>query len=177
MSVVCGKVWKFGDGIDTDIIVPARYLTLPLEEMKHKAFEPLRPAFADGVSHGDVIVAGRNFGCGSSREQAPAVIRELGIGAIVAVSFARIFFRNAINLGIPVVECEDIYGNIQEGDLVEIQFSSGRIRVPEKGLEFSGSQLPDFLLEIINDGGLIPHLVAKARKANQGTQPTPPRAE
>jgi 3-isopropylmalate/(R)-2-methylmalate dehydratase small subunit len=161
MSIVYGKAWKFGDGIDTDIIIPARHLILPLEEMKHKAMEPLRPEFAARVSHGDVIVAGRNFGCGSSREQAPAVLKELGISAIVAVSFARIFFRNAINLGIPVVECEDIYRHIQEGDLVEILLSTGRIRLPEKGLEFSGSPLPDFLLEVINDGGLIPHLAAK----------------
>lgn len=161
MSIVYGKAWKFGDGIDTDIIIPARHLILPLEEMKHKAMEPLRPEFAARVGHGDMIVAGRNFGCGSSREQAPAVLKELGISAIVAVSFARIFFRNAINLGIPVVECEDIYRHIQEGDFVEVLLSTGRIRIPEKGLEFSGSPLPDFLLEVINDGGLIPHLAAK----------------
>jgi 3-isopropylmalate/(R)-2-methylmalate dehydratase small subunit len=161
MSIVYGKAWKFGDGIDTDIIIPARHLILPLEEMKHKAMEPLRPEFAARVGHGDVIVAGRNFGCGSSREQAPAVLKELGISAIVAVSFARIFFRNAINLGIPVFECEDIYRHIQEGDFVEVLLSTGRIRIPEKGLEFSGSPLPDFLLEVINDGGLIPHLAAK----------------
>ncbi len=171
MSVVRGKVWKLGDGIDTDIIIPARYLTLPLEEMKHKAMEPLRPEFAACVRHGDVIVAGRNFGCGSSREQAPAVLRELGISAIVAISFARIFFRNAINLGIPVVECEDVHKHIREGDLIEILLSSGSIRIPEKGLEFSGSPLPDFLLRIINDGGLIPHLAAKTRTANQSIQP------
>jgi 3-isopropylmalate/(R)-2-methylmalate dehydratase small subunit len=161
MSIVYGKAWKFGDGIDTDIIIPARHLILPLEEMKHKAMEPMRPEFAARVGHGDVIVAGRNFGCGSSREQAPAVLKELGISAIVAVSFARIFFRNAINLGIPVFECEDIYRHIQEGDFVEVLLSTGRIRIPEKGLEFSGSPLPDFLLEVINDGGLIPHLAAK----------------
>jgi 3-isopropylmalate dehydratase small subunit len=129
--------------------------------MKHKAMEPLRPAFAGEVGHGDVIIAGRNFGCGSSREQAPAVLKELGLGAIVAVSFARIFFRNAINLGIPVMECEAIHEQAEEGDRVEIDLSAGKIRIADRGLEFTGSKLPDFLLEVIADGGLIPHLVAK----------------
>lgn len=162
MSAICGKAWKFDHAIDTDIIIPARYLVLPLEEMKHKAMEPLLPAFASEVRHGDVIVAGRNFGCGSSREQAPAVLKELGISAVVAISFARIFFRNAINLGIPVVECEEIHEQVKGGDGVEIHLASGRLRIPERGLEFAGSKLPEFLLEVIDDGGLIPHLVAAA---------------
>ena len=162
MSVIKGNVWKFGDGIDTDIIIPARYLILPLEEMKQKTMEPLNPEFPGKVKPGDVIVAGRNFGCGSSREQAPAVLRDLGIKAIVAVSFARIFFRNAINLGLPVVECQDVYDHIQEGDSIEIYLSSGKIVLPRQSLEFFGSKLPDFLLEIIQDGGLIPHLNRQA---------------
>ena len=166
MATICGRVWKFGDAIDTDIIIPARHLVLPLEEMKHKTMEPLRPAFAGEVGKGDVIVAGRNFGCGSSREQAPTVLKELGISAIVAISFARIFFRNAINLGIPVVECEEIYEQVREGEPVSIDLSSGKISILERGLEFSSSTLPDFLLEIISDKGLIPHLIAaKERKA------------
>ena len=164
MSNISGKVWKFGDAIDTDIIIPARYLVLPLDQMKHKACEPLRPEFAREVGAGDVIVAGRNFGCGSSREQAPAVLKELGISAIVAVSFARIFFRNAINLGIPVVECEEIHDQVQEGDSIEINLASGQILIPERNMSFSGSKLPDFLLEIINAGGLIPHLVSKKNR-------------
>jgi len=164
MTVITGRVWKFGHGIDTDIIIPARYLILPLEEMKHKAMEPLDPEFAAKVNPGDVIVAGRNFGCGSSREQAPAVLRDLGIKAIVAASFARIFFRNAVNLGLPVVECEAVYDQVREGDVVEIQPDSGRIRIPAKAEEYSGSRLPDFLLKIINDGGLIPHLILENRK-------------
>jgi 3-isopropylmalate/(R)-2-methylmalate dehydratase small subunit len=161
MSVIRGRVWKFGDGIDTDIIIPARHLVLPLAEMKEKAMEPLRPTFPSEVRPGDVIVAGRNFGCGSSREQAPAVLKELGIGAIVAVSFARIFFRNAINLGIPVVECADLHEKVHEGDTIEIELSTGRIGVPGRGVECAGTKLPDFLLEIIKDGGLIPHLTAR----------------
>ena len=164
MSNISGKVWKLGDAIDTDIIIPARYLVLPLDQMKHKALEPLRPEFAGKVRAGDVIVAGRNFGCGSSREQAPAVLRELGISAIVAVSFARIFFRNAINLGIPVVECREIHDRVQEGDSIEINLASGEIHIPKRNMSFSGSKLPDFLLEIINAGGLIPHLVSKKNR-------------
>jgi len=160
MATISGKVWKFGDAIDTDIIIPARYLVLPLDEMKHKAMEPIRPEFAKEAGKGDVIIGGKNFGCGSSREQAPAVLKELGISAIVAVSFARIFFRNAINLGIPVVECEDVYDQVQEGDTAEIDFTSGQIRIPNRNKSFSGSKLPDFLLEIISDGGLIPHLAS-----------------
>ncbi|MCF8110318.1 MAG: 3-isopropylmalate dehydratase small subunit [Desulfobacteraceae bacterium] len=161
MSVIKGKVWKFGDGVDTDIIIPARYLILPLEEMKHKAMEPVKPEFAEKVNEGDIIVAGQNFGCGSSREQAPAALKALGIRAIVAASFARIFYRNAINLGLPVIECRDLYEQVDEGDVIEITPLTGKIRMPENGMEFSGSTLPDFLLEIINNGGLIPYLSAK----------------
>jgi 3-isopropylmalate/(R)-2-methylmalate dehydratase small subunit len=168
MDTIRGKAWIFGDAIDTDIIIPARHLVLPMDEMKHKAMEPLRPTFPQEVTPGDVIIAGRNFGCGSSREQAPAVLKELGISAIVAVSFARIFFRNAINLGIPVVECAGVYEHVQEGDQVEIQLSSGMIRIPERDMEFMGSSLPDFLLAVVNDGGLIRHLAAKRGMADRG---------
>ena len=161
MLQIKGKVWKFDHAIDTDIIIPARYLVLPLEEMKYKAMEPVSPDFANKVKAGDIIVGGRNFGCGSSREQAPSVLKELGISAIVAISFARIFFRNAINLGIPVIECEDVYPHVNEGDEIKIQLSSGLITLPAKEMEFHGSKIPDFLLDIINDGGLIPHLTSK----------------
>lgn len=164
--MIYGKVWKFGDGIDTDIIIPARYLVLPMEEMKDKAMEPVSPQFAAKVKNGDVIVAGKNFGCGSSREQAPAVLKTLGISAIVAKSFARIFFRNAINLGIPVIECDQIQNHIHTGDTIEIYPESGEIIVPETNSKFSGSILPDFLLEIVNNGGLIPHLAAKANASS-----------
>jgi 3-isopropylmalate/(R)-2-methylmalate dehydratase small subunit len=126
--------------------------------MKEKAMEPLRPTFSTDFQRGGVIVAGKNFGCGSSREQAPAVLKALGVTAIIAESFARIFYRNAINLGMPVVECTGFFSHVKEGDTVEIELSTGRIRLVEHGLEFSGSKLPDFLLEIIEDGGLIQHL-------------------
>ncbi len=158
MSIIRSRVWKLGDAIDTDIIIPARHLVLPLAEMKQKAMEPLRPTFAAEVRAGDVLVAGKNFGCGSSREQAPAVLKELGISAIVAISFARIFFRNAINLGIPAIECSEVYEHVQEGDSIEIDPASGLVRLPGRDLEFSGSRLPGFLLEIIRAKGLIPYL-------------------
>lgn len=167
MFIVRGSIWKFGHGIDTDIIIPARHLVLPLEEMKHKVMEPIRPRFAEEVSPGDIIVAGRNFGCGSSREQAPVVLRGIGIAAIIAVSFARIFFRNAINVGIPVIECGAIYNQVEEGEQVEIDLAAGTIRVIGRDRLFVGSKLPEFLLEIVINGGLIPHLV-KERNQKDG---------
>lgn len=158
MSVITGRTWLFGDSIDTDIIIPARYLVLPIGEMKLKAMEPVRGDFASKVLPGDVIVAGRNFGCGSSREQAPVVLRELGIAGIVAHSFARIFFRNAINVGLPVVECATVQGAVREFDSITVDLESGKIRVGTSAEEHEGTRLPEFLLDIIEDGGLIPHL-------------------
>jgi 3-isopropylmalate/(R)-2-methylmalate dehydratase small subunit len=162
MEKISGKAWTFGDAIDTDVIIPARHLTLPLDEMKAYAMAPIRPRFAAEVMVGDVIVAGRNFGCGSSREQAPAVLKALGIKAIVAAGFARIFFRNAVNLGLVVMECPDICAQIQEQELIEIDPGPGTIYVPEKNMTFSGTRLPDFLLDIIAAGGLIDYLNAEA---------------
>jgi len=159
MKRIRGKVWKFPDNIDTDMIIPAGRLVLPLEEMKHFAMTPIRPDFAHKVTEGDVVVAGRNFGCGSSREQAPAVLKALGINAVVAEGFARIFFRNAVNLGLPVIECLGIHPCIHEGETIEIFPADGRIHLPETSMSFSGSRLPDFLLQIVDDSGLIPHLL------------------
>ncbi|WP_419662937.1 LeuD: 3-isopropylmalate dehydratase, small subunit [Desulfosarcina variabilis str. Montpellier] len=156
MEKITGKAWKFGDGIDTDVIIPARYLVLPMEEMKAYAMAPIQPRFAAEVMPGDVIVAGKNFGCGSSREQAPAVLKALGIKAIVAAGFARIFFRNAINLGLVVMECHGIGDHIKEKDSVHITPESGSIYLPEKNITFGGTRLPGFLLDIVEAGGLIP---------------------
>jgi 3-isopropylmalate/(R)-2-methylmalate dehydratase small subunit len=161
MKKIQGRVWKFGDGIDTDIIIPARHLVLPAEEMKQYAMEPLDPEFAGQVRQGDILVAGRNFGCGSSREQAPAVLKALGIQAIVAKSFARIFFRNAINLGLVVVECPDLCDPAQTGDDLEIDPASGKMGLPGRSLEFTGAKLPDFLMEIVAAGGLVAHLARR----------------
>ena len=158
MEIIRGKTWKFGHHIDTDIIIPARHLVLPLEEMKAFAMAPIRPAFAGQAGEGDIIVAGGNFGCGSSREQAPAVLKALGIKAIVAQRVARIFFRNAINLGLAVIECHEIYEHIQSGDRIAIDPATGEIHLPGRQMTFHGTRLPDFLLEILAAGGLIAHL-------------------
>lgn len=152
---IVGNTHKFGDNIDTDVIIPARYLVMPLAEQAKHAMEPIDAAFAKSVKHGDVIVAGKNFGCGSSREQAPLVLKHLGISAIVAKSFARIFYRNAINLGIPVLE-SDAPDAIEEGARVEIDVAKGEITA--SGKRYGCTALPQFLQEIINDGGLIAHL-------------------
>ncbi len=161
MPTIRGKIWNLGDGIDTDLIIPARYLVLPLDRMKYHALKPVEPQFADLVQPGDLIVAGKNFGCGSSREQAPAVLRALGIQAIVAVSFARIFYRNAINLGLPVIICSDIQHQAQSGDIIEMTPSTGRIELLGKQRCVYGSSLPQFVLDIIAAGGLMAQLRAQ----------------
>ena len=173
MKKIFGRAWKFGDDIDTDVIMPARYLTLPLDEMKAYTMAPLRPQFADDIMPGDVIVAGKNFGCGSSREQAPLVLKALGITAIVAAGFARIFYRNAINLGLVLMESSDISAHVQEHDPIEMVPEAGRIYLPKNNMVFPGTRLPDFLMAIVEDGGLIAHLIAKGNwKGKQNADTT-----
>ena len=159
---ISGRVWKFGDNIDTDVILPGKYLTLtdPRELAQH-AMEGVNPEFSRKVKAGDIIVAGRNFGCGSSREHAPLALKHLGIGAVVAKSFARIFFRNAVNIGLPVVICPEAYEAVEQGDLVEIDLEGGVLRDLSKGVELKFKPLPEFLVEILSKGGLIPYLKAK----------------
>ncbi|MHC1590999.1 MAG: 3-isopropylmalate dehydratase small subunit [Candidatus Helarchaeales archaeon] len=150
-----GKAWVFGDNIDTDIIIPGRYLVLRNpDEMASHAFEPLDENFAKKVQKGDIIVAGKNFGSGSSREEAPFVLKHLGIAAIVSESFARIFFRNAINLGLPVVEVKGVEKEAKNGDVIEISVEEGIVKIGQK--TFQGTKLPDFLLDLIIEGGAIP---------------------
>nr|MDO8062887.1 3-isopropylmalate dehydratase small subunit [Candidatus Freyrarchaeum guaymaensis] len=167
MSVkVRGRAWKFGDNIDTDVVIPGRYLTLrDPDEMASHAMEVVRPDFAGNVKPGDVVVAGKNFGCGSSREEAPFVLKRLGVGAIIAESFARIFFRNAINLGLPVIECKGVSEKVGEGDEVEVDLESGKVRNLTTGVELQGTVLPDFLMEIIRSGGAIEALKKKLKGA------------
>lgn len=148
-----GKIYTLGDDIDTDIIMPTEYLALPtVEDMKPYAFSPLRPELAAQIQPGDIIVAGRNFGCGSSREQAPEVIKALGIRCVIAKSFARIFFRNAINNGLLLIE-SDLYDHVQEGEEIEVEV--GR-RILADGVYYPIASLPDNLLEILDAGGLVP---------------------
>lgn len=154
-----GKVWKFGDDIDTDIIIPGRYLILRGEdELAEHAMEGLDPEFPKKVSKGDVIVAGKNFGCGSSREHAPVALKGAGISVVVAESFARIFYRNAINVGLPLLEAKDISKKVSEGDEVDIDMDKGILKDLNTSEEFKVKGLPDFMLEILNKGGLIPYL-------------------
>ncbi len=154
-----GRVWKFGDDIDTDIIIPGRYLVLRGEkELAEHVMEGIDPKFSNNVQKGDVILAGKNFGCGSSREHAPIAIKGAGISAVVAESFARIFYRNAINVGLTLVESKNISRKISQGDEIEINLGKGVLKDLNTGEEFEVKNLPEFMLNILNKGGLIPYL-------------------
>lgn len=158
-----GRAWKFGDNIDTDQIFPGAYLTLTdVEEMGKHAMEgvPGREDFAKKVNKGDIIVAGKNFGCGSSREQAPIAIKGCGVSMVIAKSFARIFYRNAVNIGLPIMECADV-DKIADGDVLEVDLESGEIKVVSKDLILKGSPVTSLEFEIMRAGGLIPYLKSK----------------
>lgn len=148
-----GKVWILGDDIDTDIIIPTEYLALKtVQDMTPYAFSPLRPELAGQIQPGDIIVAGKNFGCGSSREQAPEIIKALGIKCVIAKSYARIFFRNSINNGLLLIENDQIQGNVQEGDLLDVTVGE---KIVHKGKEYPIASLPQNLVDILNAGGLV----------------------
>jgi 3-isopropylmalate/(R)-2-methylmalate dehydratase small subunit len=165
-TVMRGKVWKFGDNINTDEIIAGPYLTIrDPDKLASHTMEMVNPDFAKKVKPGDIIVAGKNFGCGSSREEAPFVLKRLGVSAIVADFFARIFYRNAINLGIPLIECKDAAQKFEEGDIIEIELEKGIIRNTRTHEEFQGTKLPDFLMEIIKEGGAIEALKKKLKQA------------
>jgi 3-isopropylmalate/(R)-2-methylmalate dehydratase small subunit len=164
-TIIRGKVWKFGNHIDTDQIIAGPYLTIiDQDELASHAMETLNPDFAKKVKLGDIIVAGKNFGCGSSREEAPFVLKRLGIAAIVAEFFARIFYRNAINLGLPLVEVKDVAQKFEEGDTIEIELEKGIVRNTRTNEELQGTKLPDFLMEIIKEGGAIEALKKKQKQ-------------
>ena len=151
-----GRVFKYGDNVDTDVIIPARYLNISdFKELSEHAMEDIDTTFAPNVKPGDIIVAGRNFGCGSSREHAPIVIQQKGVACIIAESFARIFYRNAINIGLPVLEIGEEAKKIQAGDQVEVDFDKGEIHVVNKGLVIKTHPLPAFVRKIAEAGGLI----------------------
>ena len=164
MEAFTGKVWVLGDDIDTDIIIPTEYLALKtIDDMKQYGFSPLRPELAGQIQKGDIIVAGKNFGCGSSREQAPEIIKALGVQCVIAKSFARIFFRNAINIGLPIIECPEAAKAIEAGDEVEIDFDSGKIYDRTKGTEFQGQPFPEFMQKLIAAGGLVKYTNSKRK--------------
>ncbi len=155
-----GRVWKFGDHVDTDLIIPARFLNVSdKDKLAKNCFIDLRPDFSENVQSGDIIVAGTNFGCGSSREHAPAAIKEAGISVIIAKSFARIFYRNAFNIGLPLVESEEAADAFSEGDIVSVDLNSGELA--KNGKHFIAKPIPDFMREIIQAGGLVDYIKKK----------------
>jgi 3-isopropylmalate/(R)-2-methylmalate dehydratase small subunit len=151
-----GKVHKYGADVNTDVIIPARYLNIyePMELAKH-CMEDIDEEFLKKMEPGDIIMATTNFGCGSSREHAPMAIKAAGISCVIAKNFARIFFRNAINIGLPLLESEEAVDNTESGDVLEIDLSKGEIKNLTKNLTFTASPYPDFMTEIISSGGLI----------------------
>ena len=152
----CGKVHKYGDNVDTDVIIPARYLNTPdMQELAQHCMEDIDVDFAKNVQKGDIKVAKSNFVCGSSREHAPAAIKASGISCVIAKTFARIFYRNAINIGLPIIECEEAAEKIDNGDEVEIDFDSGVITNKTKNETYQGQSFPEFLINIINSNGLL----------------------
>ena len=154
-----GKVFKYPDNVDTDVIIPARYLNTPnAQELALHCMEDIDKAFVKKVEKGDVIVAGWNFGCGSSREHAPLVIKTCGTGCVIAKSFARIFYRNAINIGLPIIECPEASKGIEDGDEVEVDFDSGMIYNRTKGTQFKGQAFPEFMQKIIAAEGLVNYI-------------------
>ena len=154
MEKFTGKVWVLGDDIDTDIIIPTEYLALKtIDDMKQYGFSPLRPELAGQIQKGDIIVAGKNFGCGSSREQAPEIIKALGIQCVIAKSFARIFYRNSINIGLPVIISKALYDKVEDGADIDINLSEGWIKTEDETLPCT--KLPPYMQNILDHGGLI----------------------
>ncbi len=155
-NVVKGKVWKYGSDVDTDVIIPARYLNTsdPAELAKH-CMEDIDASFAKSVKPGDIIVAEDNFGCGSSREHAPISIKAAGVSAVIANTFARIFYRNALNIGLPILECPEAVKGISKGDEVEIDLAKGIIKNITKNQTYQAAPFPEFMQELIKAGGLV----------------------
>ena len=157
-----GHVFKYGDNVDTDVIIPARYLnSFDAKELASHAMVDIDPTFAERVQPGDIIVANKNFGCGSSREHAPLCLKTAGVSCIIAETFARIFFRNAINIGLPIVECPEDAKEINAGDEVEVDFDSGIITDKTTGKSYKGQPFPEFMQKIITAGGLVNYINEK----------------
>jgi len=158
-------VWKYGDNVDTDVIIPARYLNVSTpEELARHCMEDVSPGFAGDVRPGDVIVAGENFGCGSSREHAPLAMKGAGVSCVIARSFARIFYRNAINTGLPILECPEAVKETERGDQLQVDLEAGAITNVRTGRTYRTSPFPPFILGIIEAGGLVPYTVQRLKK-------------
>ena len=151
------RVWLLGDNVDTDVITPGKYMKLGIEEIAQHCLEPVLPHFASSVKKGDVVVAGRNFGAGSSREQAPGALKHLGVAALVAESFAGLFYRNSLNLGLPALVCAQAK-QIRDGDSIEVDFDHALLVNQASRQTYAFEPIPPHLLEMVRDGGLIPHL-------------------
>ena len=162
MAVLEGKVWRYGDNIDTDVIIPARYLnTFDPKELAKHCMVDIDPTFAENVKAGDIMDGGKNFGCGSSREHAPVAIKESGVPVVIAASFARIFYRNGINVGLPLLEIGDDVEKIHAGDTLRIDISTGKIENLTTGDTFQAPPLPGFIQDIAKAGGLINYVKGK----------------
>ena len=156
---VKGKVFKYGDNVDTDVIIPARYLnTSDAKELAAHCMEDIDLDFVKNVKDGDIIVANKNFGCGSSREHAPLAIKTAGVSCVIASTFARIFYRNSINIGLPILECDEAVKSIDAGDELEVDFSTGLIKNLTKNQEYQGEAFPEFMQKIIDNDGLIGYI-------------------
>ena len=154
-----GRVFKYGDNVDTDVIIPARYLnTSDAKELAAHCMEDIDTEFVKKVQPGDIIVANKNFGCGSSREHAPLAIKTAGVSCVIASTFARIFYRNAINIGLPILECDEAVKNIDAGDELEVDFKSGLIKNLTKNQQYQGEGFPEFMQKIIDNDGLIGYI-------------------
>ena len=161
---VSGKTYKYGDNVDTDVIIPARYLNTPdAQELAKHCMEDIDTAFASAVKPGEIMVAGRNFGCGSSREHAPLAIKTCGVACVIAATFARIFYRNALNIGLPILECPEAAQAIQAGGTVSVDFDTGVITDETTGKSFQGEPFPPFMQDLIAAGGLAAYR-CKAKK-------------
>ncbi|AGX41322.1 3-isopropylmalate dehydratase small subunit [Clostridium saccharobutylicum] len=156
---VKGRVFKYGDNVDTDVIIPARYLnTSDPKELAMHCMEDIDKEFVNKVKQGDIIVANKNFGCGSSREHAPLAIKTAGVSCVIASTFARIFYRNSINIGLPILECDEAVKGIDAGDELEVDFSTGIIKNLTKNQEYQGEPFPEFMQKIIDNDGLIGYI-------------------
>ena len=159
-----GTVFQYGDNVDTDVIIPARYLNAPSPaELAKHCMEDIDPDYAAAVHPGDIMVGGWNFGCGSSREHAPMAIQASGAACVIAASFARIFYRNAINIGFPILECPEAAAAIRSGDVVSVDFTAGLITDETTGQSFRANGFPPFIEQIIQSGGLLPYLKARGK--------------
>ncbi len=157
-----GKVLKYGDNVDTDVIIPARYLnSFDAKELASHAMVDIDPTFVERLNTGDIMVAGSNFGCGSSREHAPLALKTAGVSCVIAKSFARIFYRNSINIGFAILECEEAVNDIDEGDIVKVDFDSGKIINVTKDKEYQAHPFPEFLQKMIKVNGLVNYVKAK----------------